>query len=78
MAHLDGAVLHGIEHLQAGDDFAGGEGLDLEFVVGGFRDELGDHLGAAVDACRAISASSPSSRHLISGIDCAMAGARRA
>ena len=38
MAHLDGAVLHGIEHLQAGHDLAGGEDLDLELVVG----ELGD------------------------------------
>ena len=25
VAHLDRAVLHGVEHLQAGDDLAGGE-----------------------------------------------------
>ena len=47
MAHLDGAVLHGIEHLQAGNDFAGGKGLDLEFVVGGFGHELGHQFDAA-------------------------------
>ena len=46
MAHLDGAVLHGIEHLQAGNDFAGGEGLDLEFVVGGFANEFGHQFDA--------------------------------
>ena len=48
MADLDGAVLHGVEHLQAGDDLARGEGLDLEFVVGGLADGLGHHLGAAM------------------------------
>src|SRR6516165_799891 len=35
VTHLDGAVLHGVEHLQARYDLAGGEGLDLEFAVGG-------------------------------------------
>ena len=35
--------------LQAGDDLAGGEDLDLELVVGGFGDELGEDLGRAVD-----------------------------
>ena len=48
MADLDGAVLHGVENLQAGNDLAGGESLDLEFVVGGFADRLGHHLGAAM------------------------------
>ena len=47
MSHLDGAVLHGIEHLQARNDFAAGEGLDLELVVGGFGNELGHHLDGA-------------------------------
>ena len=48
VTHLDGAILYGVEYLQAGDDFAGGEGLDLEFVIGGFADYLGHHLGAAM------------------------------
>ena len=34
MGALDGAGLHGVQRLQAADDFAGGEGLDLELVVG--------------------------------------------
>ncbi len=49
VADLDGAVLHGVEHLQARHDFAAGEDLDLELVVGHLGDDLGDHLGAAVD-----------------------------
>ena len=48
MAHFDGRALHGVEHLEAGHDFAGGESLDLEFVVGGFADHLRHHLGAAM------------------------------
>ena len=48
VAHLDGAVLHRIEDLQAGDDFARGEHLDLELVVGRFADGLGHHVGAAL------------------------------
>src|SRR2546429_3428177 len=48
LAHLDGAVRHGVEHLQTGHDFTGGEGLDLEFVVGDFSDALGEIFAAAV------------------------------
>ena len=48
MPQFDGAILHGIEDLQARHDFAGGKGLDLEFVVGGFADHFGHLLGAAV------------------------------
>src|SRR6202043_74847 len=29
VSHLDGAVLHGVKNLQAGNDFAGGKCLDL-------------------------------------------------
>src|SRR5881275_1998486 len=43
-----GAVLNGIEHLQARNDFATGECLNLEFIVGGLADHLGHHLGAAI------------------------------
>jgi hypothetical protein len=42
--HLDGAVLHGIEDLQARNDLAAREGLDLELVVGGLADLLGEYL----------------------------------
>jgi hypothetical protein len=48
MPHLDGSVLYGVEHLQARHDFACGERLDLEFIVGGFADRFRHHLGAAV------------------------------
>ena len=60
MTHLDGAVLHGVEDLKAGDDFAGREGLDLEFVVGRLADCLGHHLGGPHGSCRATLANSPS------------------
>ena len=49
VAHLDGAVLHRVEHLQAGHDFAGREDLDLEFVVGHFGDALGEIFAAAIE-----------------------------
>ena len=49
VADLDGAVLHGVEHLQSRHDLAAGEGLDLKLVVGGFADHLGHHLGAAIE-----------------------------
>ena len=48
MAALHRAVLHGIDHLQAGNDLAAGEGLDLELVVGHRRNALADEVGAAV------------------------------
>ena len=48
MADLDGAVLYGIDDLQAGHDFAGGENLDLKLVVGRLGDGFGHHLGAAI------------------------------
>ena len=60
MSHLDGAVLHGVEHLQARHDFTGRKSLDLKFVVGGLADGLGHHLGRRHAAYRAISASSSS------------------
>jgi hypothetical protein len=48
VTHLDGAVLHRIDHLKAGNDFTGGEHLDLEFVVGGLCHRLAQDLGTAV------------------------------
>jgi hypothetical protein len=46
--HLHGSVLHGVEHLQSGNDLARGEHLDLEFVVCDLGDALGHELGTAV------------------------------
>ncbi len=48
LAGLDGAVLDGVGDLQARDDFAGGEGADLELVVGHLADQLGEQLRPAV------------------------------
>jgi hypothetical protein len=48
VAHLDRAIRHGIEHLQARHDFAGGERLNLEFVVGDLGHAFGEILAAAV------------------------------
>ncbi len=48
VAALDRAGLDGIEHLQAGDDFAGCERGDLELVVGEFRHALGEVFRLAV------------------------------
>ncbi len=48
MAHLDGAVLHGVEHLQCRNDLAAGEDLDLELAVGRFRDIFGEGLVSAI------------------------------
>ena len=47
VAHLDGAVGGRIKRLQARNDFAGGKYLNLEFVVGHFRDVFRE-LGRAV------------------------------
>ena len=49
VAHLDGAALHGVEHLQSRHDLAGGEHLDLEFVVGDLGDALGEIFAAAIE-----------------------------
>jgi hypothetical protein len=49
VAHLDGLVLHGVEHREAGHDLAGGEHLNLEIVVGDLADALGEHFAGAVE-----------------------------
>src|SRR6266550_7534823 len=48
VTHLDRSVLHGIEDLQRGHYFTGGEELYLKLVVGGFGNRLGQHVGSAV------------------------------
>jgi hypothetical protein len=45
---FDRAVLHGVDDRETRHDFAGGENLDLELVVGRLGDSLGHHLGRAV------------------------------
>jgi len=47
LAHLDRAVLRGVERLQAGNDFTRRERLNLELVVGRLGDKLAERLGAA-------------------------------
>ncbi len=49
MAHLDRAVGDGVGDLQAGDDFAGREHLQLELVVRHVGDGLGEDFGRAED-----------------------------
>jgi hypothetical protein len=49
VAHLDCAALHGIENLQARNDLACGENLDLEFVIGDFGNALREVFAAAVE-----------------------------
>jgi hypothetical protein len=44
VAHLDRGVGHRIERLQRRNDLAAGESLNLEFVVGGFRDIFRNRL----------------------------------
>jgi hypothetical protein len=41
MTHLDGAVLHCVEHLQTGHDLARGEHLNLKLILA----ELGNPSG---------------------------------
>jgi hypothetical protein len=48
VGHLDGAVLSGVERLQARHDFSGCEDLNLKLVVGSFGDGLGKDFGPAI------------------------------
>src|SRR5262249_24886853 len=47
-ANLDGLVLHGVEHRQAGHDLAGSEELDLESAIGDLGDALGEYFTGTV------------------------------
>ena len=49
VSHFHGAVLHGIEHLQAGHNLTGGKNANLKFIIGNFREALGKNLGGAVN-----------------------------
>ena len=60
VAAFDRAALDRVEHLQARNDLAGGEDLDLELVVGQRRDALRDVLGAAIERIERLR---PAGRH---------------
>jgi hypothetical protein len=74
MPHLDGAVLHGIEHLQGGNDFSGRKDLDLELVVGRLGDCLGQDLRAAK---KRIKRFRPAGRHSPFDLRCRLRDRRR-
>jgi hypothetical protein len=48
VTHLDRAIAHRVDHLQGGNDLASGESLDLEFIIGRFRDLFRNRLRCAV------------------------------
>jgi hypothetical protein len=52
--------LHGVEDLQSRYDFACGEWLDLELVVGGLANRLGHQLGGAMQCVERLR---PACRH---------------
>jgi len=54
VAHLDRALLHGVERLQAGDDLAGGEDADVELAAGDLAQAVGEQLGTAVQRVDAL------------------------
>ena len=54
MAAFDGALLHGIQRLQAGDDFAAGEDADVELAAGHGAHPVGQHIGATVNGIQAL------------------------
>ncbi len=60
LCHLDRGDADGIERLEAGDELAGGKGLDLEFVVGGLRHVFREGLRGAVDGVERFRGSSKS------------------
>ena len=47
--HFHGAVLHGIEHLQAGHKLTSGKNANLKFIISHFGEALGKNLGGAVN-----------------------------
>ncbi len=77
MAAFDGAVLHRIDDLERRNNFAASKNLDLEFIIGRFRDGLGHHFGPAIQRVERLRPTAVI-RHLSSGIDWAIAGAATA
>jgi hypothetical protein len=49
VSDFDGAIADRVQHLQAGDDFAGCKDLNLEFVVGDFGEALREIFATAVE-----------------------------
>jgi hypothetical protein len=48
VTHLDRAIAHRVDHLQGWNDLTSGESLDLEFIVGDFRDVFRNRLRRAI------------------------------
>jgi hypothetical protein len=48
IADLDGAVCHGVEHLQTRNKFAAGKRLNLEAIVGDLGHALAEKFASAV------------------------------
>ncbi|MFY9721418.1 MAG: hypothetical protein WAJ82_02670, partial [Azonexus sp.] len=48
MATLDGALLHGVQRLQAGNDFAARKDTDIELAASQGAHPVGQHVGTAV------------------------------
>jgi len=53
VAALHGAVLHGIEHLQAGHDFTGGKDANLELAFAAFGHAAREDFCGAVQGVEA-------------------------
>ena len=54
MAALDGALLHGVQRLQAGNDLAARKDADIELAAGQGAHPVGQHVGTAEDGIQAL------------------------
>ena len=54
MADFDGTLLHGVQRLQAGNDFAARENADVELAAGHRTQAVGQHIGATVNGVKAL------------------------
>src|SRR5712692_4464328 len=63
IAHLDGAVRHGVEHLQTGHKFTGGKRLNLKAIVGDFGQlAVSRHFTSGIDCAIAGAATALAAR----------------
>src|SRR5215831_20621203 len=60
IADLDGAALHGVKDLEAGNDLARGEQLYLELIVRELRNTFGEFLAGTVERIKRLR---PTQRH---------------
>ena len=73
VSHLDRVVLNRIEDPHAGDNFAGGENLDLELAVGQVAHQLGEQPPGAIERIETFGIARDRC-HLRAGDDCAVRG----